>query len=526
MAHLTRTQTNQLYKDLMKTAEARNQVRATMRELCQKDVFFLLTKVCGRADMDRDWIYERCREVEANPDGYLDLWAREHYKSTIITFGLTMRDILTNPEITVCILSYNNATAKDFLLQIKREFETNKKLQWLFSDILWSNPARQSPKWSEDSGIIINRKTNPKEPTLSAYGLVDNQPTGKHFALIVYDDVVTKESVATPNMINKVTEAWEMSLNVSSEGGRVRYIGTRYHYNDTYATMIERNSAIVRLHPATHNGKVDGKPVLWNKDTLTQKIRDMGSYVASCQLFLDPKAADTVGFKREWLRYWPAAQYKGLNIYILVDPANAKRKKSDYTSLFVVGLGADKNAYVITMVRDRLNLTERTNLLFSMVREYEPKFVGYEQYGMQADIQHINYRMEQENYRFNITELGGNVSKEDRIMWLLPEFEHSRIWLPETCVRRNWEGRMEDLTKIFVLEEYMAFPYCFHDDMLDVLSRLKDPNVYLSYPANSMGNLIGSKLPYLADIAVSKSPQSYDPLNRRHTNVIPMRRPQ
>ncbi len=78
----------------------------TMRRLARGDLFYLLVHVLGRDDVDRDWIYDRCREVERGPDGYLDLWAREHYKSTIITFGLTIQDILVDPVISVGIFSH------------------------------------------------------------------------------------------------------------------------------------------------------------------------------------------------------------------------------------------------------------------------------------------------------------------------------------------------------------------------------------------------------------------------------------
>jgi hypothetical protein len=47
-----------------------------MRQLCLIDLFYLMIRVCGRDDMKKQWVLDRCREVEESPDGHLDLWAR------------------------------------------------------------------------------------------------------------------------------------------------------------------------------------------------------------------------------------------------------------------------------------------------------------------------------------------------------------------------------------------------------------------------------------------------------------------
>jgi hypothetical protein len=68
-----------------------------------------------------------------------------------------------------------------------------------FPDILWGEDVRQAPKWSEDDGIIVRRrKSNPNEATVEAWGLVDGQPTSKHFRVLLYDDVVVAGSVTIP----------------------------------------------------------------------------------------------------------------------------------------------------------------------------------------------------------------------------------------------------------------------------------------------------------------------------------------
>ena len=464
------------YSDKLTTAQAESDALflEAERYLALNDLFFLMVYVMKRKDVNRDWLFDRCREVQKDPDGYLDLWSREHYKSTIITVGLTILNILNDPNVTIGIFSHTRPIAKAFLRQIKREFEGNKDLVRLFPEICYEDPQHQSPKWSEDDGIILNRSDNLKEATVEAWGLVDGQPTGKHFKILVYDDVVTVSSVTTPEMIKKTNDAWKLSLNLGADEGRRRVIGTFYHFADTYHEILENESAVPRIHPCTTNGEADGEPVLLTKEALKLKRRDMGPYIFGCQMLLNPVSDSAQGFRKEWLEYWPALNKEGLNLYIMVDPASSKKATADYTTMMVVGLGEDNIFRIVTMVRDRLNLKERADALFELHRSYRPNGVVYEEYGLQADIEHIKDRQDKENYQFRITKAGGRTKKEDRIRRLIPLFEAGRMLLPEVCWRTNYEGTNEDLTRIFVNQEYLAFPVAHHDDMLDALSRIFD----------------------------------------------------
>lgn len=475
---LTREQSNELYLQVLQD----NDVEA-IKQLILNDLFFVLSVALKRKDANNDFIYARCREVEANPNGYLDLWAREHYKSTIITFAKSIQDILNNPEITIGIFSHTRPIAKEFLKQIKTELEQNQFLKDLFPEILYQNPEKESPKWSLDGGIRVKRSTNPKEETVEAWGLVDGQPTGKHFLLLIYDDIVTRESVTTPDQIKKTTSALELSYNLGAKGGHRRFIGTRYHMNDTYKVIMERETVIPRIHPATHNGKMEGEPVFLTKEELLEKRRDMGPYTFGTQMLQNPVADKSMGFKTEWLTYYEKlGDYSKWNLYIIVDPASKKKTTSDYSVFKIIGLAPDGNYYLISMVRDRLNLTQRAAKLFELHEKYKPKAVGYEQYGMQSDIEHIKYEMEQRNYRFNIVELGGSLAKEDRIKKLIPVYEQRRMYIPKSIHYVDYEGRAVDLIKSFIEDEYSAFPVCVHDDMLDCQARILDSNLGAVFP--------------------------------------------
>jgi hypothetical protein len=215
-------------------------------------------------------------------------------------------------------------------------------------------------------------------------------------------------------MIPKTTAAWELSLNLGTEGGYERYIGTRYALFDTYSVMIARGIP-ARIYPCTTDGSENwDKSVLRTPEFLADKRRLQGPYTFGAQMLLNPRADTAQGFRSEWLRYWPNENTEGLNLYLLVDPASgkkAKQRKNDFTTMLVIGIGGDNNYYLIDGVRDRLNLAERAKWLFKLHRRWRPRSVGYEEYGLQADIEHMQHVMGEQNYRFTITPLGGAIPK-------------------------------------------------------------------------------------------------------------------
>lgn len=485
---LSRRESNALYREVMMDDD-----REAMRRLCREDVFFLLTVGCNRTDIDRDWLYDRCREVEAEPDGMLDLWAREHYKSTIITYGMGICDILASHgddpherwggrEVTIGILSHTRPIAKSFLGQIKSEFETNEFLKDLFPDVLYENPQRESPSWSLDKGICVKRKSNPKEMTVEASGLVDGQPVSKHYVILNYDDVVTRESVTNEDMIKKVTDAWELSLSLTTEGGKIRYIGTRYHFNDTYKTMLDREAATPRIYPATHDGTLTGRPVFMKAETLKEKLKAQGPYTYGCQMLQNPKADNAMGFDETWLRHvtpispdeLKSKRERGWFIVAIVDPANAKKKDSDYTSGWVVALTPEENYYILDGTRDRLNLVERTKWVFDMYDKWKPDKILYEEYSIQADIQHIEFVQGIERKHFDLTPVGGSMAKNDRIRRLVAPFFQGRVFMPDRLMFVDQNETLRDLISEFVKDEFLPFPVAAHDDMLDALARLEE----------------------------------------------------
>lgn len=444
-------ETLEFWKELEKNFVSQNLYADFIRNMCLVDRFFLLCVVLNRPDACHPWLFKRIREVEKDPDGHLDLWPRGHYKSTSITFAGSIQAILKNPEETICIFSFSKQGSKAFLEQVRQELEVNQLLKSVFPDILYENPARDAQNWSIDKGITVKRKTNPKEPTLMASGVVDGQPTGKHFTLRIYDDLVTDDGVNTPEMIQKTTDKLAMSQNLSTNnGGRAWYIGTRYSFGDTYQDMIDKNQVKVRRYTATEDGKLDGKPVFFTQEVWDKWKLDTGNeFTLLCQMMNNPLGGNQRIFKVENLKHYDIRP-SIMNVYILVDPASTQNKRSDKTAMVVIGICQNGNKYLLDGYHHKMTITERWENLCRLHKKWNTKpgvfsvEVGYERFGMQSDVEMFQtVFMPRQGYFFDIQEVSwpreGSGAKRDRMARLEPDINHGKLLLP-SIVKKS-DGR-------------------------------------------------------------------------------------
>lgn len=494
------------------------------------DRYFLLTGLLNRSDAIHPWLYDRCREVEARPDGYLDLWFRYGFKSSIITFAGTIQEVFIDPEIRIGIFSNTAAISRRFLSQIKEEFEGNEGLRQAYPDVLWDHPKIEAPSWSLQNGITVKRKGNPKEGSIEAHGLIEALPTGRHFPLLVYDDVINENSVTNPEQIKKATDRWELSQNLGvGESTRHWHIGTRYHFGDTYGVILDRGILKPRIYAATHDGTLNGRPVFFTQthwDDL--KKRQRGTVAA--QMLQNPLAGEENVFRPQWLRPYYVRPLV-MNVYIMVDPSLGRTKTSDRTAMAVIGVDTLGNRYLLDGFCHRMPLSQRWTNMRDLFKKWSGMpgvvlcQVGYERYGQQSDTEHFEEKMREEGPRFELIELSwtreGDQSKKARVSRLEPDFRDSSFFVPakvwhrdfdgpawwsvsedtdmisyrraqgetaqekaakargeiwrcfEPIVRKDEDGNLYDLVRVF-FEEFTFFPFSPRDDFVDAMSRLYD----------------------------------------------------
>ena len=333
------------------------------------------------------------------------------------------------------------------------------------------------------------------QSTVYAVGL-GGSLTGKGGNLIIIDDYCkNREEAESKSTRDKMWNSFKDDLSTRfNAGGNIMVVcATRWHADDISGRILEHMAEDEDypqyeqlVFPARKEGEWETLfPELYDEKWYRTQRTQLGPYSAAALLDCDPVTSETQAFKEDWIAdtvYSKRPPRDSINVYILVDGANSKKKDSDYTTMWVVGLGCDGNYYWLDCVHDRMDLEERTRAIIKLHRKWKPIAVFWEQVGCMSDVAHLKYVMNTvENYRFPIIPVsrGAKDNKKMRILNLQAPFSQRRMWLPQygEIMRMQSDGRVHDVIKDFVDDEYLVYPNSKHDDMLDPMADILDEQV-------------------------------------------------
>jgi predicted phage terminase large subunit-like protein len=382
------------------------------------------------------------------------------------------------PDRQIIAASYNSELASDFGREV-RNIVNSREYRALFETAL-APDSQAANRWHTSQG-----------GSYVAAG-VGTAITGRGAHVLLIDDPIKDREEADSSATRSRVYDWYTSTAYTRlmPGGAIVLIQTRWHENDLAGRLLEAQERtggdkwdVLELRAIDDQGQALWPE--WYPLSDLERIRSViGPRDWSALYQQRPTPDGRAEFRREWLRWYTnASTGDGMNVYILCDPAGEKKKTSDRTAIWVVGLNGDGNYYLLDFVYDRLHLAERARELMRLHRKWRPLRVGYEKYGKDSDIEAIKIIQGAENYRFDIAQLGGSLKKEDRIRRLVPLFEQGRIYMPPTMHRTLSDGSTVDLLDQLLTEEYDRFPVGAHDDGLDCLARITDPALNAIFPS-------------------------------------------
>jgi len=388
--------------------------------------------------------------------------------------------MLINPDIRILIYSHKKeGGSEEFLRSIKHHFIRNEKFRNLFPEYCPQPNSVGSIEWGTADKILLPNRSNSAaypESTVETAGLTTDV-TGRHYNVIKADDLVTKESVTNETMIQKTRQVFSLMKFLFDQPawGVMDIIGTPYHFNDLYATLRKADKISKVIVPILDKAGNSTFPERFTKHDIETEIRHKPgstSYEFSCQYMLNPVPEDEQTFRPEWLDYLEFRYLQApsnLKKYIFVDPASTQRKSSDFTAILVIGVDTRDHYYLLDIVRDKLNVTDRTNLVLSLAQKHDIHRIHYEAIGFQnTDLKILKRTSLDVSYPVNVESVKATLnSKEDRIRGLQHYYERGLIhWPSQYKYFSQFERKTLEMTEL-LRDEMLMFPYAQHDDMLD-----------------------------------------------------------
>ena len=416
---------------------------------------------------------------------------RGHLKSCVVTKGWGIQQVLRNPNVRILIANAIWDNARGFLKTIKEYMAEDGKLARLYGQFEPENKIKRGIKWSQDE-ITINQRDMPQDAgTITTTGL-ERTKTSQHYDIIILDDLVVRENVATPEQRQKVKNYFRDCIDLLEPTGLLVVVGTTWHEDDMYsATPVEDDpdSFVGVMHDPDFKKfirvaeKGTQESVIFKKkfsyEGLMKIKKKKGSYEYSAQYLMNAYPDESMTFRKNWIKYWRWEDETGPSnivfntndpyyIAITVDPSLGKAA-SDYSGIVTVAVNPERVKFVLEARRFKRRLEQIPDEIVKTVdmligRGVMPHVIGLESFGFQQSLLGpIRQALDAANLGVHcelLPSVNNRISqKESRIEGLIPAFSEQEIYVHHTQV-----DLVDELTKFNPAMRNK------HDDIIDALA--------------------------------------------------------
>lgn len=450
------------------------------------------------------------------------LLPRDHGKSRYVAFRVVW-ELTRHPWKRVLYISSTSNLAEKQLKFMRDIFESkiyrrywpemvnekeSEREKWTSTEISLDHPSRKA------EGI--------RDPSIFIAGLTTGI-TGMHCDIAVLDDVVVGDNAETVEGRNKVYTQYSFLASIEGADSEEWVVGTRYHPSDLYNEMLGMKTEI--YNPAGEI--IDTQPIY---EVFQRQVEDVGDgtgeflwprqqrsdgkwfgfdarilaekrakYIDKTQFraqyYNDPNDISNAPISRDLFQYYDHRHikrdglswyYKGskLNIVAAVDFAYSLSKRSDYTTITVLGIDGDRNKYILDL--DRFKTTEIKEYYFRILQMHEKwefnKLIAETTAAQEAIVKELKESYIKPNgIRLSVTPhkpTKHQGSKEERLKAILePAYQNRSVW--------HYRGGYCQ-----ILEDELVLEKPPHDDLKDALATAIEHSVP---PARSTSNGLGQR---------------------------------
>ena len=411
----------------------------------------------------------------------LVLMPRYSFKSCICTVAYSLWRLIFNPDLRILIYSDATTKAEGFLTSIKNHIEGKSKgsqFRKIFGE--WETDPNRKGKWSNREIIISKRTAGASEATVETAG-IGTSLIGKHYDIIIFDDIVSDINVTTKEQMDKVAECYSKALSLLVPGGEVVIVGTRWDFGDLYGRILaeeEESSVFDKILKDAEEKKPDGKLIFEDigltPEFLAFQKKEQKTYLYSCLYRNNPVDPETAVFKPSNFSFYNTIDAIDLYITGTCDPAGLGE---DPTAITVVGTDNNMVMYILDIVnKAKLQPDDIVNEIIRLHYKWKFRIFGLETNFYRGALKkeldraiQLEWKENPKNFpnfglhEFKATARRGE-GKENRISALEPYHRRGDLKFPGKKLELL-KGNYSELAN-----QMVKFPRAPHDDILDSLA--------------------------------------------------------